>query len=91
MRMHSNIIAATQMTPFIAIAYEHKTRGISRMLGLEGYCLDFGTFTEADLLNLLKGAYQNRASIRTQLQEKLFGIRQAEFARWKHILLTARA
>ena len=35
MRMHSNIIAATQGVPFVAVAYEYKTQGIARDLGAE--------------------------------------------------------
>ncbi|MEK7576595.1 MAG: polysaccharide pyruvyl transferase family protein, partial [Patescibacteria group bacterium] len=35
MRMHSNILAATENTPFVAIAYEYKTEEIARSIGLE--------------------------------------------------------
>lgn len=36
-RMHANILAMSSGTPVVAIAYEHKTDGIMRMLGLEEF------------------------------------------------------
>jgi colanic acid/amylovoran biosynthesis protein len=39
-RFHSVIFALTSLTPAIAIAYEHKTRGIMRDLGLERWVLN---------------------------------------------------
>lgn len=49
MRYHAGIFAAKAGTPFIAAAYEEKTRGFMRKVGLEKYCLDVENLT-ADLL-----------------------------------------
>ena len=39
MRMHSNIIAATQGIPFVSISYEYKTEGIAKYLGMSEYSI----------------------------------------------------
>lgn len=39
-RMHANLIALCQGVPVIAIAYEHKTRGIMHELSLDDYVVD---------------------------------------------------
>lgn len=49
MRYHASIFAAKAGTPFIAAAYEEKTRGFMRKIGLEKYCLELENLT-ADLL-----------------------------------------
>lgn len=59
MRMHSNIIAATQGTPFIAISYEHKTTGISKMIGMEAYTIDCADITEDWLKEATVEMYSN--------------------------------
>lgn len=86
MRMHSNIIAATQEKPFVAIAYEHKTRGISQMLGLEKYCLDYSKFSADDLIKLLGDAYKDKEQVNAILKKCLVKIRESEFSLWESIL-----
>jgi colanic acid/amylovoran biosynthesis protein len=87
MRMHSNIIAATQLKPFVAIAYEHKTRGIAGMLDLSQYCLDYGKFTVDDLFSKLSAAYADRHEVVSKLRSRLEEIRRIELAIWKKALL----
>lgn len=63
MRMHSNILAATQGTPFIAISYEHKTEGIARDLGLEKFCVKAEKVNKQNILAMLNDLYVNRQEI----------------------------
>lgn len=86
MRMHSNIIAATQLKPFLAIAYEHKTKGICEMLGMGAYCLDYGHFTADELLSALVKLYKNRSDVTDNLRINLSKIQQAENDKWKGVL-----
>lgn len=53
-RMHSNIFALSSGVPTLAIAYEPKTEGIMRMLGLERYVLPMREVTRERLGGLLR-------------------------------------
>ena len=53
-RMHSNIFALTGGTPVIAIAYQFKTLGIMRDLGLERWVLDINTIDSSKLIEMLE-------------------------------------
>jgi len=49
-RMHSAILSTTVFTPFIAIAYEHKTVGYMKSLDLEEWTIDIHDFSVEDLI-----------------------------------------
>ena len=60
-RFHSVIFALTAGVPCIGIAYEHKTRGIMRELGLERWVIDIEAVTADDLIPLVeRGARRGR-------------------------------
>lgn len=86
MRMHSNIIAATQGTPFVGVAYEHKTEGIARQLGLADYCIHSAVVTEKKLVTLLMKLYKNRKTLRRKLLLTIERIQELEQKRWDAIL-----
>lgn len=71
MRMHSNILSALAGTPFVAIAYEHKTTGISQDLGVKEYCIDVRKVTKEKLLDLLAAAHENNSEIKQTLHSKI--------------------
>jgi colanic acid/amylovoran biosynthesis protein WcaK/AmsJ len=48
-RMHSNIFALINHVPVVAIAYEHKTRGIMRGLGIEDLAINIQDVTYQSL------------------------------------------
>jgi colanic acid/amylovoran biosynthesis protein len=85
MRMHSNIIAATQGVPFVAVSYEHKTEGIARDLGVEKYCIKSEAVSEESLFILLMKAYKRRAELRKTIESSLKKIRRNEIKRWNEI------
>lgn len=70
-RMHSNIFAISTFVPTLAIAYEIKTRGIMKMLGLEKYVLDISTLTADQMIIQLNELLKNSEMIKTMLKEKL--------------------
>lgn len=59
MRMHSNILAAVQGVPFVAISYEYKTEGIMNMLGLAEYTIKSEMVTDTALLRLFKKRFSS--------------------------------
>lgn len=86
MRMHSNILAATQGTPFVAISYEHKTEGIAEQIIMEKYCIDSDKVDEDNLYKLLIDAYKNRNSLSNKLLNSIKDIQNKETRRWRLIL-----
>ena len=48
-RMHSAILSTTVYTPFIAIAYEHKTVGFMESLHLKDWVIDIHDFSYNEL------------------------------------------
>ncbi|OGG11388.1 hypothetical protein A2Z00_00450 [Candidatus Gottesmanbacteria bacterium RBG_13_45_10] len=88
MRMHANILAATQTTPFVAIAYEHKTLGITQTIKMGRYCVQGDLVTTSNLTRLLYALYQNRKDIRASLDRRLTSMKIKEYAHWMRILGT---
>jgi colanic acid/amylovoran biosynthesis protein len=82
MRMHSNIIAATQGTPFVAISYEYKTEGIAEQLAMKKYCISCEKITSKNLYSLLIDVYTKRKSLRKKLGETVATIQHKETIQW---------
>lgn len=70
-RMHSNIFAASVGVPPIAIAYEKKTNGIMKKLGLEKYVIDIENIEPNAIENLIIENRKNKTKLREQLSEKI--------------------
>jgi len=51
-RMHSAIFSAVVFTPFIAIAYEHKVKGLMELLKLKDWILPLDGITKSELISL---------------------------------------
>ena len=67
MRMHSNVIAATQGIPFVAVSYEYKTEGIAKYLGMIDYCIKQENVTGEKLFELLRNVYFNRVELSARI------------------------
>lgn len=78
MRMHSNILAATQGTPFVAISYEYKTEGITNRLGLKGLVIRCEDVTEANLYRLVLKTFTNRESLKKEIVASIARIQTEE-------------
>jgi colanic acid/amylovoran biosynthesis protein len=70
-RMHSNIFALSASVPVLAIAYRHKTQGIMHMLGLDEWCLEIGSASEAVLIQRLSDLWEQRDLVRSRIQKAL--------------------
>jgi len=87
MRMHSNIFAATQGTPFVAISYEYKTEGIAQQLSMEKYCISCEAIEPERLYKLLIDAYTNRNLLSRRLTQSIKTIQKKDIMRWSNYLL----
>ena len=76
MRMHANIIALSQGTPVVAIAYEHKTTGIMRMLRLSAYSISMELVTARRLHDTLTLVKRNQNRYRAHIKQNLIDIRR---------------
>ncbi|OGM20506.1 hypothetical protein A2714_03900 [Candidatus Woesebacteria bacterium RIFCSPHIGHO2_01_FULL_38_9] len=86
MRMHSNILAATQGVPFVAVSYEHKTHGITKQIGMEKYCISCEKIDGDVLYKLLMVVYRNRKRLRDQLITNVASIRSIGINEWQSLL-----
>jgi len=86
MRMHSNILAALHGTPFVAVSYEHKTKGIAQDLGLIDYCVNIEEADKKEIVNRLKKAHKNLPLLRQKINVSIERIRYEEITKWKHFL-----
>jgi colanic acid/amylovoran biosynthesis protein len=84
--MHSNILAATQGTPFVAISYEHKTEGIAKQIDMKKFCIAYEQVDKDKLYTLLISAYKNRKYLKNKLLHSLKTIRDEETQKWSDFL-----
>jgi colanic acid/amylovoran biosynthesis protein len=70
-RLHSNIFALTAGVPALAIAYQYKTHGVMRMLGLGAWVIDIQQATPETLAAGLEQLWQQRDALRALLQQTL--------------------
>ncbi len=86
MRMHSNILASLQSTPFVAISYEHKTDGIVQELGMKNYCIKVQEANRKFILTKLMHAYKEIKNLQTKIDKRVGYIRRVESNRWVQLL-----
>ncbi len=86
MRMHSNILAILQGTPFVAISYEYKTQGIVSDLGMEDFFIKIEDVNQENLYYLLMKAYMQKKYLELRTLKKIKSLRKKENERWKEIL-----
>jgi colanic acid/amylovoran biosynthesis protein len=82
MRMHSNIIAATQGVPFVAVAYEYKTQGIASDLGLEDYSLVCEKVTGDTLYAQVHLMLERIDEVKKLMSSRLAMIQEKEIRLW---------
>lgn len=86
MRMHANILAATQGTPYIAISYEYKTEGISRLLGMSQFCIRCEEMTDEAVYGMISRAYRGKTKIKKQLQKIISVMKKRQVLQWQRVL-----
>ncbi len=87
MRMHSNILAATVGTPFVAIAYEHKTEGITETIKMNRYCIKAEEVNSTNLHTLLVNQSRNLNLHSLTMTKNLNSVVKVEKNKWADILL----
>jgi colanic acid/amylovoran biosynthesis protein len=75
-RMHANIFALAAGVPTLAIAYEPKTRGIMRRLGLSDFVIGIRELDEGSLVERFDCLFQSRQDIRERLAAVLPEVRR---------------
>jgi colanic acid/amylovoran biosynthesis protein len=70
-RLHSNIFTLTAGVPVIAIAYQDKTFGVMRMLGLDGWVIDIQQVDTTGLVTRLDQLWAQRAAVQRQISQQL--------------------
>ena len=70
-RMHSNIFAASRGVPVIPIGYLHKTLGIARMAGLDGWVIDINEVDAETLIKKFEALWGQRDIVRAALKERI--------------------
>lgn len=86
MRMHSNIFAGTQGTPFVPVSYEYKTEGISEDFGVAELCLRSADLTAQQLERNLLKVLTNTKEITRTMADRVAAITKYETTRWKKLL-----
>lgn len=84
-RFHSVIFALSSNVPALAIAYEHKTRGIMSDLDLDEWVIDFEAVTGEMLIERFAALVASSDRYRAQLHERLPGY-QERAGRTRHLL-----
>jgi len=75
-RLHSCIFALSEYVPVVSIGYQYKSRGLFRLLGMEGQVVDIEDATETNLSALLVATWKERAQFRQRLSEQIPLIRK---------------
>lgn len=70
-RLHSNIFTLTEGVPVLAIAYQDKTFGVLRMLGLDEWVVDIRAVEAGQLVDLLRRLWAVRAEVRGLIAQRI--------------------
>ncbi|MFW6128628.1 MAG: polysaccharide pyruvyl transferase family protein [Candidatus Aminicenantaceae bacterium] len=75
-RFHSAIFALISEIPVISIAYQHKSTGIMRMLGLDHFSLNILNLESSDILELIEDILNQDYLLRNQIEKKIIQIKK---------------
>ena len=75
--MHACIAALSQYVPAVAIAYSDKFLGVMQTVGVGSLVADARKMSSEEILEVVNRAFDQRASLRTDLQEKMPQIKQS--------------
>ena len=71
LRLHSQILASSELTPIVGLAFQSKVLHYYRALGLEKNCLSFDNFTEKGLAEHILSGWHNRQQTKEVLNRKV--------------------
>lgn len=78
-RMHANILALLNGVPLIAIAYEPKTEGIMKLMGLERWVLQIESIRLNELLQKVEEMWKHRNQLRKIFDAKAM-VKRSQFS-----------
>ncbi len=84
-RMHSNIFAMCMGVPALAVAYQPKTEGIMRQLGLDDFVVDIEKLSATTLQGCFERLLAHREEIRDQLGVAIPEMRRRALDGWSLI------
>jgi polysaccharide pyruvyl transferase WcaK-like protein len=76
-RMHACIAALSQAIPAVAIAYSKKFFGVMQTIGFESLVADPRRMGKEEIISLIEEAYERRALLKTQLEQKMAEVKKA--------------
>ena len=76
MRLHSLILATSELTPVVGAAYQPKVRHYLRTLGLQDYCVGFEEFEPAQVATAVVNGWLDRVRQRQMLAERIPVLRE---------------
>jgi len=71
MRLHCMILASSELTPIIGLAYQPKVHAYYESLGIAQHSLDFEHFSEDALVQHLRRGWDQRTAIHSQLSRRV--------------------
>lgn len=75
-RMHSNIFATSMKIPTLAIAYEKKTNGIMKTVGIENYVEEIDEITSESLIKKFEKMINNKQQISEHLEMQIAKVKE---------------
>jgi len=76
-RMHSCIGAVSQCVPAVSIAYSDKFVGVMETVGVQSAVADARLLTEDQMLDMARQVYDQRATVRRELEGKMVEVESA--------------
>jgi len=88
-RMHACIAALSQNVPAVAIAYTDKFIGVMQTIGMGASMADPRTLGEEEILSLVDRAFEQRASARRELEQRIPQVRERVLNLFTEVLADA--
>jgi polysaccharide pyruvyl transferase WcaK-like protein len=83
MRLHALIFAAKARTPFVALSYDPKVKAFADLLEQEA--LPYGALTEKIIFEKLAQTWQNRSTIKRDLDQRVSKLEARAEDNWKSL------
>jgi polysaccharide pyruvyl transferase WcaK-like protein len=76
MRLHSMILASSELTPIVGLAYQPKVHHYFSTIGLREYSLGFEDFSEEALVNHILNGWNKKAALKEHLRQSIPPLRR---------------
>jgi polysaccharide pyruvyl transferase WcaK-like protein len=79
MRLHCMILASSELTPVIGLAYQPKNDAYYTSLGLREYSMSFADFSEDALVGHIRSGWEKRAELKAHLTTRIPQLQQKAY------------